>query len=62
MTESGYPEVGYDPDVALCFLAPIGTPDAVVRRINTAVAEALASAEMRAVLSKAWLRSDGDDA
>ena len=52
MTESGFPEVGYNPDVWLGFLAPIGTPDAVVRRINAAVAEALASAEMKAVLSK----------
>jgi tripartite-type tricarboxylate transporter receptor subunit TctC len=52
MTESGFPEVGYNPDVWLGFLAPIGTPDAVVRRINAAVAEALASAEMKALLSK----------
>ncbi len=52
MTEGGYPEVGYNPDVWLGFLAPIGTPDAVVRRINAAVGEALASAEMKAVLSK----------
>jgi len=52
MTESGFPEVGYNPDVWLGFLAPIGTPDAVVRRLNAAVAEALASAEMKAVLSK----------
>ena len=33
-------------------LAPAGTPDAVVRRINTEVGEALASAEMTAVLGK----------
>jgi tripartite-type tricarboxylate transporter receptor subunit TctC len=52
MTESGLPEVGYNPDVWLGFLAPIGTSDAVVRRINAAVAEALASAEMKAALSK----------
>jgi tripartite-type tricarboxylate transporter receptor subunit TctC len=52
MTESGFPEVGYNPDVWLGFLAPIGTPDAVVRRINAAVAEALVSAEMKAALSK----------
>jgi tripartite-type tricarboxylate transporter receptor subunit TctC len=52
MTESGFPEVGYNPDVWLGFLAPIGTPDAVVHPINKAVAEALASAEMKAVLSK----------
>ena len=52
MTESGYPQVGYNPDVWLGFLAPIGTPDAVVRRLNAAVGEALASAEMKALLSK----------
>ena len=52
MIESGYPQVGYNPDVWLGFLAPIGTPDAAVRRINAAVAEALASAEMKAVLNK----------
>ena len=50
MTEAGYPEVGYHPDVWLGFLAPLGTPDPVVRRINAAVAEALASAEMKAAL------------
>jgi len=33
-------------------LAPIGTSDAVVPRINAAVAEALASAEMKTALSK----------
>ena len=52
MTESGYPQVGYNPDVWLGFLAPVGTPDAVVRRLNAAVGEALASAEMKAVLAK----------
>jgi tripartite-type tricarboxylate transporter receptor subunit TctC len=52
MTEAGYPEVGYHPDVWLGFLAPLGTPDPVIRRINAAVGEALASTEMKAVLSK----------
>jgi tripartite-type tricarboxylate transporter receptor subunit TctC len=50
MTEAGYPEVGYHPDVWLGFLAPLGTPDPVVRRINAAVGEALASAEMKTAL------------
>jgi tripartite-type tricarboxylate transporter receptor subunit TctC len=52
MAESGYPEVGYNPDVWLGFLAPIGTPDPIVRRLNAAVGEALASAEMKPVLGK----------
>jgi tripartite-type tricarboxylate transporter receptor subunit TctC len=52
MTEAGYPEVGYHPDVWLGFLGPLGTPDPVVRRINAAVGEALASEEMKPVLRK----------
>jgi len=52
MTEAGYPEVGYHPDVWLGFLGPLGTPDPVVRRINAAVGEALASEDMKPVLRK----------
>ncbi len=42
MIESGYPQVGYNPDVWVGFLAPAGTPDAVVvDKINAAVNESL---------------------
>ena len=40
MTESGYPQVGYNPDVWVGFLAPAGTPAEVVDKINAAVNEA----------------------
>src|SRR5215510_8326973 len=50
MIESGYP------DLALGFWAgiwaPAGTPDAIVKRLNAAINESLASAEMRASLDK----------
>jgi tripartite-type tricarboxylate transporter receptor subunit TctC len=52
MTESGYPQVGYDPDVWLGFLAPAGTPPEIVNKINAAVNDSLKSAEMKPILAK----------
>jgi tripartite-type tricarboxylate transporter receptor subunit TctC len=52
MRESGYPTVGYDPDVWLGFLAPAGTPISVVNKINGAVNDALKSEEIKPVLAK----------
>ena len=46
MTESGYPEVGYNPDVWLGVLAPIGTPAAIVEKLNREVNATLKSEEM----------------
>jgi tripartite-type tricarboxylate transporter receptor subunit TctC len=52
MIESGYPTVGYDPDVWVGFLAPAGTPAEVVNKVNAAVNESLKSDDMKAVLAK----------
>ena len=52
MIESGYPQVGYDPDVWLGFLAPAGTPQEIVDKINAAVNDSLRSPEMKPVLTK----------
>src|SRR5262245_40905485 len=53
MVESGYP------DLALGFWAgiwaPVGTPDAIVKRLNAAINESLGSAEMKASLDKLGL-------
>ncbi|HVG50584.1 MAG TPA: tripartite tricarboxylate transporter substrate binding protein [Xanthobacteraceae bacterium] len=50
--ESGYPSVGYNPDVWLGLFAPRGTPAAIVEQINTAVADMQKSPEMKAALAK----------
>jgi tripartite-type tricarboxylate transporter receptor subunit TctC len=34
MIESGYPQVGYDPDVWVGFLGPAGTPPEIVNKVN----------------------------
>ena len=41
--ESGFPTVGYHPDVWVGLMAPAGTPDAVITRLHTAAVESLAS-------------------
>jgi tripartite-type tricarboxylate transporter receptor subunit TctC len=51
MIESGLPQVGYDPDTWLGFLAPIGTPTAVISKLNAEINESLRSAEMKATLA-----------
>jgi tripartite-type tricarboxylate transporter receptor subunit TctC len=50
--ESGFPSVGYNPDVWLGLLAPPGTPAAVVEKINTVVNDSLRSPAMMAALTK----------
>jgi tripartite-type tricarboxylate transporter receptor subunit TctC len=52
MTEIGYPQVGYNPDVWLGFLAPAGTPPEIVNKINAAVNDSLKSAEMKPILAR----------
>ena len=41
MTESGLPQVGFNPDVWLGFFAPAGTPAAVIDKLNTAINDSL---------------------
>ena len=46
MTESGYPQVGFNPDVWLGIFAPAGTPAAVVDKLNREVGAVMMSDEM----------------
>ncbi len=52
MTESGYPQVGFKPDVWLGLLAPAGTPPAVVELLNREINEGLRSPELLASYAK----------
>jgi tripartite-type tricarboxylate transporter receptor subunit TctC len=52
MAESGYPQVGYNPDVWLGFLAPAGTPADIINKFNAAVNDSLRSEEMKPILAK----------
>jgi tripartite-type tricarboxylate transporter receptor subunit TctC len=52
MTESGLPQVGFNPDVWLGLLAPAGTPSAVVDRLNKEVNDSLKSPELLASYAK----------
>ena len=51
MIESRLPQVGYNPDTWFGFLAPPGTPIAVINKLNTEINESLKSPEMRATLA-----------
>ena len=50
LRESGFPD--FPSDIVYGLLAPAGTPDAIVERLNAAVNKALQSAELRANLAK----------
>jgi tripartite-type tricarboxylate transporter receptor subunit TctC len=52
MTESGLPQVGFNPDVWMGIFAPAGTPQAIVDRINRDVNEVLKSADMAPALKR----------
>jgi tripartite-type tricarboxylate transporter receptor subunit TctC len=52
MTESGYPQVGFHPDVWQAIVAPAGTPAAVVDKLNHEINESLKSADVTAALAK----------
>ena len=52
MTESGYPQVGFHPDVWQAFVAPAATPSAVINRLNAEVNETLKSTEVKANLDR----------
>jgi tripartite-type tricarboxylate transporter receptor subunit TctC len=57
MIESGYPQVGFHPDVWQGILAPTGTPAAIVERLNAEINAVLKTPEVRASL----LRMGVDD-
>jgi tripartite-type tricarboxylate transporter receptor subunit TctC len=52
MTESGLPQVGFNPDVWMGIFAPAGTPAAIVDKLNSEVNAVLKSAEMAPTLAR----------
>ena len=52
MTESGYAQIGFHPDVWQAFVAPAATPAAVISRLNAEVNETLKLPEVRANLDR----------
>ena len=52
MAESGYPQLGFDPDVWLAIFSAPGTPEAVVNVLHAKINESLASREMRAAYER----------
>ena len=52
MAESGYPQVGFNPDVWMGVFAPAGTPSAVVDKLNRDVNAVLKSEEMAPALKR----------
>jgi tripartite-type tricarboxylate transporter receptor subunit TctC len=52
MAESGYPQVGFNPDVWMGLFAPAGTPPAIVDKLNQEMKEVLLSAEMAPTLRR----------
>jgi tripartite-type tricarboxylate transporter receptor subunit TctC len=49
--ESGYPSVGYNPDVWLGLFAPRGTPTAVIEKLNGTIKDSLSSPEMASAIA-----------
>jgi tripartite-type tricarboxylate transporter receptor subunit TctC len=52
MTESGYPQVGFNPDVWMGFFAPAGTPSAIVDKLNGEINAVMKSDEMAPALKR----------
>ncbi len=52
MTESGLPQVGFNPDVWMGIFAPAGTPSAIVDKLNRELNAVLNSAEMGPTLAR----------
>jgi len=52
MIESGFPQIGFHPDVWMGIFAPAGTPPAIVDKLNREVNAVLKSAEMAPVLKR----------
>ena len=52
MTESGYPQVGFNPDVWMGVFAPAGTPAAIVDKLNREVNAVMKSDEMKPALQR----------
>jgi len=52
MIESGYPQVGFDPDVWQAIVAPAGTPGPIISTLNAAINESLKSSEAQATFAR----------
>jgi tripartite-type tricarboxylate transporter receptor subunit TctC len=52
MTESGYPQVGFHPDVWMGIFAPAGTPPAIVDKLNRELNVVMHSPEMAPTLKR----------
>lgn len=52
MTESGFPQVGLNPDAWTSFLGPAGMAGAIINKLNTEINESLKSPQVNAVLGK----------
>ena len=52
MAESGYPQVGFNPDSWLSFLGPVGMPAAIGEQLNAEINQTLRSPELAAALGK----------
>ena len=52
MAESGYPQVGFNPDSWLSFLGPVGIPMPIVEQLNAQLNQSLRSPELSAALNK----------
>ncbi len=50
--ESGFPDVGFDPDVWQAIVAPLGTPAPIVEKLNAEINAALRSDEVQATFKK----------
>jgi tripartite-type tricarboxylate transporter receptor subunit TctC len=52
VAEAGFPQLSFGPDAWSAILAPAGTPDATVTRLNAAINESLRSPELNATLAR----------
>jgi tripartite-type tricarboxylate transporter receptor subunit TctC len=52
MIESGYPQVGFHPDVWMAVFAPAGTPSAIVDKLNREINAMMQSAEIAPALKR----------
>lgn len=51
MGESGFPEIGFNPDAWHGLMVPVATPRPVIEKLNVAISESLKSPEMTATLA-----------
>ena len=52
MTESGFPQIGFHPDIWQAVVAPAGTPAAIVNKLNAETNESLRTPEVTATFAR----------